>query len=321
VGQDGRILQVNDSLCAMVGYAQDELVGASFEPLTHPEDRPLGKSFSHQIIAGAVGAFQVEIRAVHKLGHAVWLSVNSSVVRDAQGKPWYFVGQFQDITERKRAQDQLEGSLKEKEALLKEVHHRVKNNLQVISSLLNLQAEFTEDRLALETLNQTRNRVRSMALIHEKLYQSGDLARIDFAEYVRGLTSQLFRAYGLDANALAIVVEVSDVLLGIDEAIPCGLIVNELISNSLKHAFPALRDQARAAKGPPGEIRICLCLGEDGKYSFVVSDNGIGFPKGLDFRNTPSLGLQLVTMLVEQLQGSIELRSDGGTEFRITFPA
>jgi len=187
--------------------------------------------------------------------------------------------------------------------------------------LLNLQAEFTEDHLALEALNQTRNRVRSMALIHEKLYQSGDLARIDFAEYIRGLTGQLFRAYALDANALAIVVEVSDILLGIDEAIPCGLIVNELVSNSLKHAFPALRGEAGAIEGPPGEIRICLRLGEDGKYSFTVSDNGIGFPEGLDFRNTPSLGLQLVTMLVEQLQGSIELRRDGGTEFRITFRA
>ena len=215
----------------------------------------------------------------------------------------------EDITERKRAEDQIKASLEEKEVLLREIHHRVKNNLQIISSLLNLQSRYIKDKQVLHVFKESQNRIKSMALIHKKLYQSKDLARIDFAEYVRSLIADLFRSYKADYDLITLKTNIDDVFLGIDTAIPCGLIINELVSNSLKYAF----------KGGQGEIRIDLHSEKEGKFTLIVSDSGVGFPKDLDFRNTESLGLQLACTLVDQLQGTIGLDRTGGTKFKIAF--
>ncbi len=215
----------------------------------------------------------------------------------------------EDITERKRAEDQIKASLEEKEVLLREIHHRVKNNLQIISSLLNLQSRYIKDKQVLHVFKESQNRIKSMALIHERLYQSKDLARIDFAEYVRSLIADLFRSYKADYDLITLKTNIDDVFLGIDTAIPCGLIINELVSNSLKYAF----------KGGQGEIRIDLHSEKEGKFTLIVSDSGLGLPKDLDFRNTESLGLQLICTLVDQLQGTIGLDRTGGTKFKIAF--
>jgi len=215
-----------------------------------------------------------------------------------------------DITEHKKADEQIKASLKEKEILLKEVHHRVKNNLQVISSLLNLQSRYLKDKQGIEVFKDSQNRVRSIALVHEKLYQSKDLTRLNFAEYIQNLTSHLFHSYGVNSDTITLKINTHDASLDLDTAIPCGLIINELVSNSLKHAFPA---------GKKGEISIDLHSDNENRFTLIVSDNGVGFPKDLDFRNTESLGLQLVTTLTNQLDGSIELDSSGGTTFRIRF--
>ncbi len=212
--------------------------------------------------------------------------------------------------ERRRAEDQIKASLKEKEVLLKEIHHRVKNNLQIISSLLNIQSRYIDDRRALELFRESQERIRSIALIHERLYQSRDLAEIDFADYLQSLSANLFRSYGVKSNAVKLKVEVDGTRLNIDTAIPIGLIVNELLSNSLKHAFPS---------GRKGEIRIHLAANGDSRSMLIVSDNGIGLPDDLDFRNSRSLGLQLVNMLVQQLDGTIELDRTNGTAFKIVF--
>ncbi len=215
----------------------------------------------------------------------------------------------QEITERVRAEGQIKTSLREKEVLLKEIHHRVKNNLQVISSLLYLQSKNVKDQRSLEILQDSQNRVRSMALVHERLYQSQDLARVDFAKYVRSLVNHLFRSYGVNTNVTKLRIQVEDVFLGVDTAIPCGLIINELVSNSLKHAFP---------DGREGEIHIEF-RANDGQFRLVIRDNGVGFPTDLDFRNTKTLGLQLVSTLVHQLEGTIKLDRSGGTAFEVTF--
>lgn len=213
--------------------------------------------------------------------------------------------------ERINAEEQIRTSLREKEVLLKEIHHRVKNNLQVISSLLSLQSRQVSDAATLEALRESQHRVRSMALIHEKLYQSDDLARIDFAEYVRNLATYLFRSYKASPAAISLSIETApDLRLSLDTAIPCGLIVNELVSNALKYAFP---------DGRSGEIGIAFGQLGDGRYSLKVCDNGVGVPDGFDFRQSPSLGLQLVNTLIEQLDGSIELHRNGGTEFTAQF--
>ncbi|MFC1717112.1 histidine kinase dimerization/phosphoacceptor domain -containing protein [Candidatus Poribacteria bacterium] len=214
---------------------------------------------------------------------------------------------------------ELEASLEEKEVLLKEIHHRVKNNLQVISSLLNLQSGYINDEAALQMFKESQNRVRSMALIHEKLYQSEDLARIDFAEYIQDLANYLLRMYGTGTYRVRLRVNIEDVSLDIDTAIPCGLIVNELVSNSLKYAFPMEDIALDEQRESEAEIRVDVRSDNSSNLMLIVSDNGVGFPENLDFRETESLGLQLVNTLTEQLEGSIELDRTSGTTFKITF--
>jgi PAS domain S-box-containing protein len=214
-----------------------------------------------------------------------------------------------EIAQRKLAQDQINESLKEKIVLLREIHHRVKNNLQIVSSLLNLQAGYITDKKILEVFKESQTRIRSMALIHEKLYQSRDLDKINFSDYIHSLIKDLFRSYQSQANKVNIKSETGQIFLEIDQAILCGLIVNELVSNAIKHAFIG-REK--------GEIIVKL-LEDNNNYQIIVKDNGIGFPEDIDIQNTDSLGLQLVTSLTSQMLGDIEIFSDNGTTVRISF--
>jgi PAS domain S-box-containing protein len=219
-----------------------------------------------------------------------------------------------EISERKKAEEQINASLHEKVVLLREIHHRVKNNLQVISSLLNLQSGYIEDKKSLEIFRESQNRVRSMALIHEKLYQSKELNKIEFSEYINSLIKDLFNSYKVNGR-ITLESSVEGIYFEIDTAILCGLIINELVSNSLKHAFP---------DGKKGKVFIMINKVEENgncKYSLIIKDDGIGFPPNLDFRKTESLGLQLVTTLTEQLGGVIQLNRNDYTEFKIDFTA
>jgi len=206
--------------------------------------------------------------------------------------------------------EKLELSLQEKEVLLKEVHHRVKNNLQIISSLLNLQSAFIKDEQILEIFRDSQDRVRSMALIHEKLYLSNNLAEINFAEYLSSLINTIFRTMGMQRRGINVQIQAENLLLKIDAAVPCGLIVNELVSNTLKHAFP---------NGNAGVVQIQLKATVGGDIMLSVADNGVGLPLGLNFKEAESLGLQLVNSLVQQLGGVIDLDQNSGTKFTITF--
>jgi two-component sensor histidine kinase/CheY-like chemotaxis protein len=210
---------------------------------------------------------------------------------------------------RKQDEERIRASLREKEVLLKEVQHRVKNNLQVIASLLKLQSQYIKDAEARKLLNEGQNRIRAIALVHQKLYQSPDLARIGFAQYIRELAAQLFRSFGVLPESVSLKVNVHDVFLGIDTAIPCALIISELVSNSLKHAFP---------DGRKGEISIDFSSDGD-QLSLTVSDNGVGIGESAKFPTTESLGWQLVNALTEQLDGRLELRNGSGTTFHVTF--
>jgi two-component sensor histidine kinase len=205
----------------------------------------------------------------------------------------------------------LMASLTEKEVLLREIHHRVKNNMQVISSLLRLQARYVKDSKLSAMFKDSEHRIRSMALIHEKLYNSKDLSRIDFGDYVNNLCSGLFSSYGVNNREIKFKVDTAEISMGIDTAIPCGLVINELISNSLKYAFK---------KGQKGEIGVRLREISGGEYELIVADTGAGLDEAIDFRTTESLGLQLVTSIAEsQLHGEITLDRTKGTVFRIKF--
>lgn len=211
--------------------------------------------------------------------------------------------------ERKNIENQLQISLEEKKLLLRELHHRVKNNLMIISSLLNLQSTYIKDEESKKIFKESQNRARSMALIHERLYQSTDLKRINFGEYIRTLANDLYHSYVMDPNLIKLNIDVEDIRLDINTSIPLGLIVNELITNSLKHAFPP---------SSQGEIKIIFQT-QDEKYLLEVIDDGIGFPKDIDYKNTDSLGLRLVTNLTQQIDGSIEFNTTPGTSFKIIF--
>lgn len=210
-----------------------------------------------------------------------------------------------DITELKQADE-----MRRKDLLLKEIHHRVKNNLQIISSLLRLQSRKFTDRDTIEAFRKSQNRAKSMAIAHEKLYQSSDLENIELGNYIETLTKYLVHNYGYNAEDIKINIKIKNVTQGIDTAIPIGLIITELVSNTLKHAF---KDRHK------GEIQIEITPQEEGYYLLSIKDNGVTFPEDIDFMNTDSLGMRLVISLVEQIEGHIELIRDNGTEFRIRF--
>jgi two-component sensor histidine kinase len=223
---------------------------------------------------------------------------------------FFLTGVNRDVTEKRRAEEALARSLREKEILLKEVNHRVKNNMQVLSSLLNFQTSFIKDPEALRMLQESRDRIRTIALVHEKLYRSPDLSRIDFAEHLGHLSAILVDSYALVRGRVGLDLDVRDCFLSLNAGIPCGLIVNELVSNALKHAFP---------DGRSGRIRVELKPAGAGMFRLAVADDGVGLPEGADFGSAPTLGLQIVGMLVEQLEGSIEVDRRSGTEIRIVF--
>jgi len=215
-----------------------------------------------------------------------------------------------DITELKDAQDQIRNSLVEKELLLKEINHRVKNNMQIISSMMKLQLNFIKDNNALRLSKNSLDRVKTMALVHEKLYQSEDLAQINFGNYIRSLVIYLYGSYNLKPSAIKMNINIDDIFMDINTAIPCGLIVNELVSNSMKHAFP---DQKQ------GEIEITLKRDIEGQNYLVISDNGIGFPDDFDVEKSDTLGLQLLHTLVTQLHGKLKFDQSDKTKFIIQF--
>jgi PAS domain S-box-containing protein len=302
-------IYVGPQIESLLGYTQEEWLREPvlwYERL-HPEDRQLlDQEFARGCATG--GPFRAECRFIAADGRIVWVHGEARLIRDADGFPLFLQGVAFDITETKRAEDLVRESLREKELLLKEIHHRVKNNLQVTSSLLRLQAAKVGDEGARQTLRESQDRIRSIALVHEMLYRSHDLSRVGFAEYVKALLLQLFRSYNADSRGIRHVIDVGEVELGIDVAVPCGLILNELVANALKHAF---------SDGRAGKIEV-LMKAEPSRYLLTVRDDGVGLPPGLDPRRTDTLGLQLVRTLADQLEGDFRVGSEGGTEVTVT---
>ncbi len=310
VDQDGIFTYASPRIKDLLGYEPEEIIGKTpFDLMPTAEGEHISMVFK-ELLASRRPIESLENINLHKDGHTVLLETSGMPVFDSNKCFMGYRGIDRNITERKRAEEKIKASLQEKEILLSEIHHRVKNNLQVISSLLNLQSQHLKDEHDIGLFKDTRNRVYTMAMIHEKIYQSNDLANINFNEYIRDLTVSLFHSYDVNAAAVKLKFEVGDIHLGVDVAIPCAQIFNELISNSLKYAFP---------EGRKGEVQIRFNKGKNGKYRLTISDNGIGFPKDVDFQNTDSLGLQLVNALTEQLEGDIKLDTSQGTRYTISF--
>ncbi|MFO0879053.1 MAG: PAS domain S-box protein [Gemmataceae bacterium] len=435
VAPDGRYLQVNRPLCDIIGYTESELLTSVYQTHLHPDDLHLALAGSQRLLTGETALEVIETRCIHKTGAIRLVQLTTSIYRDPEGHPQYFISHVIDITDRKAAEralanqqavlrqfiksmpgavamfdremrylhlsdrwlvefnlegqdligrchyevfpglperfrvnhqrslagsvercdeeeyvfedgskewmqwecrpwydaegaiggiilfilnitarhlaeEKLRTSLHEKEVLLREVHHRVKNNLQIISTLLDLQSDHTQDPPALEMFRESRDRVKAMALMHERMYRSKDLARIHFAEYVEQLMRDLKRTYQRPGVEIALQMTLDGTSLPLDQAIPCGLLLNELVSNCFKHAFVGRTT---------GKIEVFLSNQGNGS-ELTVADNGVGFPAHLDFRATTTFGLQLVQTLVAQLHGTIDLDSRAGSRFIVRFP-
>ncbi|MFP4687151.1 MAG: sensor histidine kinase, partial [bacterium] len=277
------------------------------QQLIYPDDRQKVK----EAVAG--GQYDIIYRMITRFGEIKWIRENGQVVSYDNSGTDYVDGILLDITELKQTQQQLEQSLSEKDTLLKETHHRVKNNLFVVVSLLEMQAMRSHDPRVHAILQQSVDRVHAMALVHEKLYRSQSLDQIDFAPYLENLVLDLLHSYGAHDNNIKINIEADNEALVLDQAIPCGLIINELISNSLQHAFDE--------NGGEINLEFKLDESEETKYRLLVEDNGSGFPENFDLQESDSLGLQLVSSLAQnQLNGEFEmLNTDNGAAFEIKF--
>jgi PAS domain S-box-containing protein len=297
----------------MLGYAPEDIAATreAWTSLIHPDDAPIGLAAIQDHLAGRKPYYEAEHRFRCKDGSYRWISSHARAVFDEQGRLLRISGTHVDIHERKLAEERLRTSLHEKEALLKEVHHRVKNNLQVITSLLRLEAGRSQEPSRREVLQEMQGRIRSMALLHETLYRSGNFAGVNLADYLRQVATQIFRAQNAAPERVQLTIDLAPVTVEMDQAIPCGLIVNELVTNSLKHAFP---------DGRPGTIKVVLRRLEAGPlHQLKITDNGVGLPTDFDVQTCGTLGMQLVTDLSRQLQGEHELGRGPGARFALRF--
>ncbi|NJK75750.1 MAG: PAS domain S-box protein [Microcoleus sp. SU_5_6] len=304
------ILYLSPAYEQIWGRSREELyaTGCNWMEWVHPEDKHLLLSAWPRLLEG--NSTSTEYRIVRPDGTIRWVYDRAFPILDESGKIYRIAGICEDISDRKLTEARIQGALREKEVLLKEIHHRVKNNMQVISSLLQLQAQYIEDEDTLSLFEESQTRIHSMALIHEQLYQSEHLDRIDIQPYVENLVANLSQSFGCYSSSICINLNLDPISLNIETAIPCGLIINELASNSLKYAF---------TQGREGEISIDFRKISDREFYLSIKDNGTGFPEGFDVENTETLGLRLVRMLTRQLDGSLTIDSQCGTCYDIKF--
>ena len=305
----GEVLQVNDTGEQVTGYSQQEILGRSwFETLVPRERYPeVWDEFTRLTTKSFISTFTNPI--MRKDGTERTITWKNSVLGTDKGIVTVSFGI--DITEQKLAEERIAASLREKETLLKEVHHRVKNNLQIIASLLYLQAEQITDPAVLDVLMESRDRIRSLALVHEKLYGAGDLSRVDLMSYLDDLLAYLSHAHGTAGRGITVAACIENLYLNIDQAVPCGILLNELITNAFKHAFPGRKE---------GRIEIAASIDDKNVVHLTLKDDGIGFPDGFTADTQSSLGLRLVQNLVRQLRGTLAMRSEKGAEIVVTFP-
>lgn len=314
---NGQILFINESLANLLEYETVEEAKSININSIYKNSREREDFMALLKKEGKIEKYEAELFT--KSGKTL------NVILSAKFDGVYISGMAMDITERKKAENAIKKSLDEKEVLIREIHHRVKNNMQIISSLLSLQSRYIDDKKTFELFRDSQNRVKSMALIHEKLYQSANLAEVDFKEYIKNLTTDLIRSYGVAPGAISLSINVNKISLGVNTAIPCGLIINELLTNSIKHAFKVSESSESpigpfmSPNGKKSKINIELHQITEDEYKLIFSDNGIGLPENFEFKDIKSLGLRLVNSLTEQLNGKINLKQGNGTKFIITF--
>ncbi|RLC57878.1 MAG: hypothetical protein DRH89_02465 [Candidatus Cloacimonadota bacterium] len=301
------IVQINSEFEKLFGYTEKEVIGKFINNLIVPEElNEESIGYAKAITSGKTISFE-SVRN-HKNGTKIDIEAIGKPIKLGENQLALLVI-YRDISVRKKHEQQIMRDLEEKEVLLKEVHHRVKNNMQVISSMLKLQSRYIDDKKALELFKNSQDRVKSMALIHERIYNSPDLASVNFEEYVRNLAHNLFVSSRINSNNVVLEIDIKNIAVNMNKAVPLGLIINELISNALKHAFPNERK---------GKLSISIKKKKD-KFELIVADDGVGCKKDLEFEKADTLGLQLVHALTQQLKGELQFNSGNGTRFILTF--
>ncbi len=307
----GNIIYINEKCSELIGMEAEKALGSGWMMAVHPDDREKVDGEWKRAVERGDG-FHREWRWVHKDGRIVWTQGDVVPVRVVNDKVNVFIGTLTDITMRKQAENKIKASLKEKEVLLREIHHRVKNNMQVIISLLRMHSRRIDDERLQQVFGDCQDRIFVMSLIHETLYQSGDFSRIDFGVYLKKLCHNLGRVYATPRKGIAVEVRHCTIMMDMDKSIAVGMVISELVSNAFKYAFPFGKAN--------GKVSISLTGSNGDAVLLIVEDNGVGLPKEIDIHNSPSLGLKLVAATVKrELMGTIEVERNGGTRFIIKF--
>ncbi len=309
---DGLIVMVNTTTETLFGYSRTELTNRPIEmliPKSHRQHHPqLRKNYLEQSSARAMGHGR-DLYGLHKNGREFPVEIGLNPIQTPHGL--MILASVIDITQRKHHEEQLKAALKEKDLLLSEIHHRVKNNLQILDSLLSMQSDRSVNDAAIAVLKESQNRIKSMAMIHQVLYESTDFSRVDFSAITESLVSNLSASYALDPSSVRIAIDSDHVLLPINISIPLGLIVNELCTNAMKYAF---------GQNHQGNIQIALKYVGNDHLRVIVSDDGMGLPDELDIDIAPTLGLQLVTLLSEQISAELTIKRKNPTRFTLVIP-
>lgn len=309
--QTGKFIDINQKYCDILGYGRDELMSMTFEEITHPDDLENDVNHMNQLKSGEIKEFSIEKRYFHKNGSLVWGNRTVSPMWKIGEQSGFHIEVVEDITERKQAHEQIKTSLNEKEVLLQEIHHRVRNNMAIASAFLSLQTKRVQCQDDLALIQDSRDRIYTMALVQEKLYRTSNFTDVDFAGFIEDLAAKLISSYADYPNQINLKIQTGEVELNITNAIPCGLLVNELLSNAIKHAFP---------QGRQGEVDIKLHKDNNTQVILTISDDGVGFPDDIDFKEMDTVGMQIVHSLVKQLNGTIELNRTHGSTFILSFP-
>ena len=305
---EGIPIESNKSLSKMVGYSTEELKKMTFKEFTHPEDAGKDWYLFKKLLKGEIKSYEMEKRYIHKKGNIVWGSLAVTALRDHENKPYLIIGMVEDITNIKKLENKLKKSYEIEKTLVREIHHRVKNNLQLIISMLRLQSRRIKNKDKKEIFKESQNRIKTISLIHEKLYRSKDVTNVNLQGYASFLVNHLLSTYNINKKRIKTNVDVDQFYLSIDDLNACGLILNELVSNALKYAFP---------KNKKGKINI-ICRKLDKKnHRLIVSDDGVGLPKDFDIKNTDTLGFDIIKTLVKQSEGSIKIESKNGTKITV----
>lgn len=303
---DGKIIDVNKNMYTRLGYTKEEMLKMSLRDLVSSEHSRLIRERTSDLESKGIAIFESADK--RKDGTVMPVEVSARYM-DYDGQK-VILSVVRDITKRKMAEDLILSTLKDKEVLTKEIQHRVNDNFNIISDSFRPHIKCIKDKNIRQKYKANLKRIKTMSFIHDKIYRSINFYNIDFSDFLRKLITHLFSTHRVGIMNVRLKQEADDVYLDIHRAIPCGLIINELISNSLDHAFPEDRQ---------GEINLMMKMDKNGKYSLTIKDNGIGFPKELNYRKTKSFGLKLVIALVDQINGNIRLDRRSGTKFQIIF--